>query len=131
MDRIYRTDSFSEDENMTENNYQKFRQVSKLKLRRLNPQINGSGSSQVAHSGNSSISFCNPGKRFKSDSGSSGGEKNESKNQEEDDRIGKDTPLLPTMKNLAEADHRLNKLFGRSLGEWPTKLLGQSRKNRD
>ena len=60
-----------------------------------------------------------------------GGEKNESKNQEEDDRIGKDTPLLPTMKNLAEADDRLNKLFGRSLGEWPTKLLSQTRKNRD
>ena len=80
---------------MTEN-YQKFRQVSKLKLRRSKPQINGSGS-QAANSGNSSISFCNPGKRFKSDSGSSGGEKNESKNQEEDDRIGKDTPLLPTM----------------------------------
>lgn len=58
---------------MTET-YSKYQNVSKLKQRRQ--KQSGSGASQAAGSVHSQISFRNPGKRFKSDSGSSGGEKN-------------------------------------------------------
>ena len=117
MDKIYRTDSYEEEDNMTEN-YSKYMQVSKLKARRTKQQ-NGSGASQGALSANSSISFRNPGKRFKSDSGSSGGDKNGPEDGEDmGDEVGQDTPVLPTLKTLAAADGRLHKLFKRSLDEW-------------
>ena len=114
---------------MTEN-YSKYMPVSKLKARRTKPQ-NGSGASQGALSANSSISFRNPGKRFKSDSGSSGGDKNGPQDGEEmGDEVGQDTPVLPTMKTLAASDNRLHKLFRRSLDEWSSAQCDQRQKNR-
>ena len=92
---------------------------SALKARR-NKRQPGSSNSVHGFSATSGISFRNPGKRFKSESGSSAGDRNEEEKEEEEDLGNKsaNTPVLPTLKSLAAANNKLKRLFKLSLDEW-------------
>ena len=116
-DKIYRSESDQRGEQMTEGNLH-YPPRSALKARR-NKRQPGSSNSVHGRSADSGISFRNPGKRFKSESGSSAGDRNEEE-KEEEDTANKSTnpPVLPTLKSLAAANNKLKRLFKLSLDEW-------------
>ena len=81
-DKIYRSESDERCEQMSEGNL-RCPPRSALKARRIKRQP-GSTNSAHGFSATSGISFRNPGKRFKSESGSSAGDRNEEEKEEED-----------------------------------------------
>ena len=116
-DKIYRSESDEKCEQMTEGNLH-CAPRSALKARRIKRQAPSTNSAH-GFSAKSGISFRNPGKRFKSESGSSAGDRNEEEKEEEDlGNRSSNTPVLPTLKSLAAANNKLRRLFKLSLDEW-------------